>query len=257
MLGRKQNISNAQWLDAVKDIENIISKKELDKRIKSTVADIKKKTKGKKCAFAWSGGKDSLVLEHICYMAGINLCVLVICNLEYKAFLDWIEIHKPEELEIVNTGQDMKWLASHQQLLFPQNSKTAAQWFHIVQHRGQAKYYKENNLDLILLGRRKADGNYVGKGDNIYTNSQGVTRYSPLSDWSHEEILAFIHYYNVSLPPIYEWENGYYCGTHPWPARQWTGSIENGWKEIYQIDKSIVKNAAQYIPSAKEFLQNQ
>ena len=62
MLGRKQNISNAQWLDAVKDIENIISKKELDKRIKSTVADIKKKTKGKKCAFAWSGGKDSLVL---------------------------------------------------------------------------------------------------------------------------------------------------------------------------------------------------
>ena len=72
-------------------------------------------------------------------MDGINSCVLVICNLEYKAFLDWVEIHKPEELEIVNTGQDMKWLASHQQMLFPQNSKTAAQWFHIVQHRGQAK----------------------------------------------------------------------------------------------------------------------
>ncbi len=257
MLGRKQNISNSQWLDAIRDIENIISKKELDKKVKSTVSEIKKKTKGKKSAFAWSGGKDSLVLEKICYMAGITDCVLVICNLEYKAFLAWVEKNKPECLEIINTGQDMKWLINHQHMLFPQNSKTAAQWFHIVQHRGQAKYYKEHNLDMILLGRRKADGNYVGKGNNIYTNSQGVTRYSPLSDWSHEEILAFIHYYNVPLPPIYEWENGYYCGTHPWPARQWTGSIENGWKEIYQIDKSIVEDAAQYIPSAKTFLQRQ
>lgn len=257
MLGRKQNISNSEWLNAMKDIESIISKKELDKKVKSTVSEIKKKTKGKKSAFAWSGGKDSLVLEKICYMAGITDCVLVICNLEYQAFLAWVEKYKPECLEIINTGQDMKWLINHQHMLFPQNSKTAAQWFHIVQHRGQAKYYKEHNLDMILLGRRKADGNYVGKGDNIYTNSQGVTRYSPLSDWSHEEILGFIHYYNVPLPPIYEWENGYYCGTHPWPARQWTGSIENGWKEIYQIDKSIVEDAAQYIPSAKAFLQRQ
>lgn len=257
MLGRKQNISNAEWLNAMKDIESIISKKELDKKVKSTVADIKKKTKGKKSAFAWSGGKDSLVLEQICYMAGISTCVLVISNLEYQAFLEWVDTHKPAELEIINTGQNIEWLAKHPHMLFPQDSKTAAQWFHIVQHRGQAKYYKEHNLDMMLLGRRKADGNYVGKGDNIYTNSQGITRYSPLSDWSHEEILAFIHYYNVPLPPIYEWENGYYCGTHPWPARQWTGSIENGWKEVYQIDKSIVENAAQYIPSAKEFLQRQ
>ena len=107
----------------------------------------------------------------------------------------------------------------------------------------------------MLLGRRKADGNYVGKGDNIYTNGQGITRYSPLSDWSHEQILAFIHYYNVALPPFYEWKNGYYCGTHPWAARQRTCSIENGWKEVYQIDSSIVIEAAEYIQSAKDFLK--
>jgi hypothetical protein len=109
---------------------------------------------------------------------------------------------------------------------------------------------------MILLGRRKADGNYVGKGDNVYTNNKGITRYSPLSDWSHEQVLAYIHYYGVEMPPIYGWKNGYYCGTHPWPARQWTGSVENGWKEVYAIDKSIVTEAAQVIPSARDFLKS-
>lgn len=254
VLGRKQRIKASDWLAAIQNIENTVSKDKLDALIKKTVEEIRKKTEGKKSAFAWSGGKDSLVLERLCYMTDINACVLVICNLEYKAFLQWAEEHKPSELEIINTGQDMKWLAAHPGMLFPQDSKTAARWFHIVQHRGQAKYYKERNLDIILLGRRRADGNYVGKGDNIYTNAQGITRYSPLSDWSHEEILAFIHYYNVPLPPFYEWENGYCCGTHPWPARQWTG--ENGWREVYEIDSSIVIEAAKYISGAKEFLKN-
>lgn len=255
-LGRKQNIGNADWLEVVKQIETIITKDELDALVEKTVEEIRAKTKDKHVAFAWSGGKDSLVLEKICCMADIEECVLVTCNLEYKAFLKWVEKHKPKGLEIVNTGQDLKWLASHPHMLFPQDSKTAAQWFHIVQHRGQAKYYKEKALDVMLLGRRRADGNYVGKGDNIYTNSQGVTRYSPLSDWTHEQVLAFIHYYKVEMPPIYGWINGYYCGTHPWAARQWTGSIENGWKEVYSIDKSIVKEAANYIASAKKFLES-
>ena len=168
------------------------------------------------------------------------------CDLEYIAFLDWVEEHKPEKLEVINTGQNMEWLLKHEQMLFPQNSTLAAQWFHIVQHRGQAKYYKAKSLDMLLLGRRRSDGNYVGKG---------ITRYSPLADWSHEDILAYIHYYKVPMPPIYDWQNGYLCGTHPWPARQWTGSIENGWKEVYEIDSSIVDEAAQHIQSAKEFLE--
>nr|DAH27213.1 MAG TPA: 3'-phosphoadenosine 5'-phosphosulfate sulfotransferase [Caudoviricetes sp.] len=256
ILGRKQRIKNSEWLNAMENIESLVSKKDLESLVKKTVADIKRKTKGKKAAFAWSAGKDSLVLGQICHMAGINACVLVVCNLEYPAFLKWVEANKPPELEIINTGQDLRWLSNHPHMLFPQDSKTAAQWFHIVQHRGQARYYKDHELDVLLLGRRRADGNYVGKGENIYTNGQGVTRYSPLSEWSHEQVLAFIHYYNVALPPIYEWKNGYLCGTHPWAARQWTGSVENGWKEVYEIDRSVVKEAAEHIPSAKAFLES-
>lgn len=228
----------------------------MDQLANETVEKIEKKTRGQKSAYAWSGGKDSLVLGDICRKAGIIPCVLVICDLEYRAFMEWVEAHKPPELAIINTGQDLKWLAAHQHMLFPQTSKHASQWFQIVQHRGQAKYFKEHGLDMLLLGRRRADGNYVGKGDDIYTNRQGITRYSPLSDWTHEQILAYVHYHALEMPPIYGWKNGYQCGTHPWPARQWTGSVENGWAEIQEIDGSIVEEAAEHIESAKSFLRS-
>lgn len=254
MLGKKQRIGNEDWIRSMEIIEESVSRKDLDALVKKTVKEIKTITKEKKAAVAWSGGKDSLVLAGICAMSGIEDSVLVVSNLEYPAFTEWVETNKPEKLTIINTGQDLAWLAKHPQFLFPQNSSIAAQWFHIVQHRGQAKYYKDNALDMLLLGRRRADGNYVGKGSNIYTDGKGVTRYSPLADWSHEAVLAYIHYYEVSMPPIYGWKNGYLCGTHPWPARQWTGNEENGWREVYDIDCSIVESAAEVIPGAKVFL---
>lgn len=196
ILGRKQKISNDAWLKAMEQIEDLVSKQELDEKVRQTVKDIKATTGGKKAAVAWSGGKDSLVLADVCRQAGIEDSVLVVSNLEYKAFTDWVDANKPPKLEIINTGQDLEWLTKHPQMLFPQDSGTAAQWFHIVQHRGQAKYYKEHDLNMLLLGRRRADGNYVGKGSNIYTDGKGVTRFSPLADWSHEEVLAYIHYYH-------------------------------------------------------------
>lgn len=255
-LGKKQRIKNEDWIIALKNIEKAVSRERIDTLAEDTIERVRKTTLGKRVAYAWSGGKDSLVLGDIARKAGIIPCVLVISNLEYQAFTEWVEAHKPPELTIINTGQDMKWLAEHQEMLFPQDSRYASRWFQIVQHKGQEQYYKDNDLDILLLGRRKADGNYVGRGENIYTNSKGITRYSPLSDWSHEDILAYIHYNNIEMPPIYDWKNGFLCGTHPWPARQWTENIENAWKEVFQIDSSIVLDAAEYFESARIFLDN-
>ena len=169
MLGRKQSVrNNEDWKNALDHIEETVSKKELDSLVKKTVKDIKEKCKGKKAAYAWSAGKDSLVLGEICEKAGIDQSVLVRCNLEYPAFIAWIEQNKPSGLEVINTGQDMEWLKKHPDMLFPDKSNKAAQWFHIVQHRGQARYYKEHQLEILLLGRRKADGNYVGKDNAFY-----------------------------------------------------------------------------------------
>lgn len=256
VLGRKQTSSHEEWLQVMGNIERIVPKRELDNLLDRSVEDVKKKTKGKKTAFAWSGGKDSIALQGVMERAGIEECLMGMSNLEYPEFLQWVTDYMPDGLEIINTGQDLEWLARNQQMLFPQDSNTAAKWFKIIQHTAQAKYYEKHNLDMIILGRRKADGNYIGKGNNVYTNREGVTRYSPIADWTHEHILAYLHYYYPNpLPPFYSWPRGYRCGTHSWPARQWCKGIRDGWREIFSINPSIVQQASQYIPSAKTFLE--
>lgn len=251
---RKQTTVESDWINAIDNIENIISREQMNQLIDRTVNDILLKTNNKKAAYSWSGGKDSIALRYVCELAGVAESVFVYCDLEYNAFMKWVYQNKPHGCEMINTGQDLIWLSKHQNMLFPQDSKTAAKWFKIVQHTGQERYYKEHNLDMLLLGRRKADGNFVGRRNNIYTNQKGITRFSPIADWTHEEVLACIHYFNLPLPPIYGWKNGYICGTHNWAARQWTGSISNGWKEVYDIDPTIVVEASKYIESAGEFL---
>jgi|AATF01.1.fsa_nt_gi GMP synthase, PP-ATPase domain/subunit len=143
VLGRKQRIKNSDWVDVFEKIEQSVTKKELDCLVEKTIKDIKKKAKGKKAAYAWSGGKDSLVLGEICQRAGITPCVLVICNLEYKAFIEWVDEHKPPELSVINTGQDMKWLAAHPHMLFPQDSKYASQWFRLSSIEGRRNITKK------------------------------------------------------------------------------------------------------------------
>lgn len=251
---KKQSTTESDWLEAIRTIESIVSKEKLDALIEKTVLDIQNKTRGKRAAYSWSGGKDSIALGYVCELAGISECVFVHCNLEYDAFMSWILQNKPCGCEMINTGQDLLWLSKHKSMLFPQDSATAAKWFKIVQHKGQEIYYKNHSLDMLLLGRRKADGNFVGRGSNIYTNNKGITRFSPLADWKHEDVLACIHYFNLPVPPIYGWKNGYLCGTHNWAARQWTGNENNGWAEVYEIESEIVYEASKYFNGAKEFL---
>lgn len=242
VLGRKQNIDNSAWIEAMEHIEEYVSRPELDDLVMRTISEICDVVGDRKAAYAWSAGKDSIVLGHICEAAGIHDSMMAVTDLEYPEFLAWAEENAPGGCEIINTGQNLDWLRKHMDMLFPEDSKKAAQWFHIVQHRAQAKYYRTHRLDMLLLGRRRADGNYVGKGSNIYTNAgEGVTRYSPLADWPHEAILAYIHYHKLPLPSIYGWKNGYLCGTHPWPARQWTKG--HGWEEIAEIDPELAENA--------------
>lgn len=251
---RKQNTSEREWRETLENIGQIVSHAQIDDLMARTVNDIQQKTRGKRAAYSWSGGKDSIALQKVCELAGVKDCVFVYCDLEYQAFMDWVVKHKPTNCEMINTHQDMNWLAKHPKMLFPQDSDTAGRWFEIVQHTGQEQYYRRHGLDIIILGRRLADGNFVGRGDNIYTNAQGITRYSPLAAWSHEDVLACIHYYGLPLPPIYDWKNGYLCGTHNWAERQWTGSIENGWREVFEIEPEIVYRASQYFASARDFL---
>lgn len=74
-LGRKQNIKNEAWVEAIEKIESLVSLEELDALADSTIADIREKTSGKTAAYAWSAGKDSIVLGALCEAAGVTDCM--------------------------------------------------------------------------------------------------------------------------------------------------------------------------------------
>ena len=255
VLGRKQRSTHEDWLDVLANIEQYVSKAEIDTLIERTAADIRKVIgSGDGVAFAWSGGKDSQAVRFVMESNGIaTQCLLGMCNLEYPAFLQWATDNMPADLEIVNTGQDLNWLAAHPEMLFPQNATIAAKWFHMVQHTAQERYFKKYNLRMLIMGRRRLEGNYVGE-NGVYTTSKGITRFSPVRDWQHEDILALVYYYKLPLPPFYGWPRGFRVGSGAWPARQWCNGIQDGWREIAIIDRSIVEQAAPFIDSAYEFL---
>ena len=64
-LGRKQNISNQAWLDAVATIEDTISREQLDELTAATVEDIRATVEGKRTSYAWSAGKDKIGRAHV------------------------------------------------------------------------------------------------------------------------------------------------------------------------------------------------
>lgn len=242
-------------------LENVRERLQEDQDFEKRIVELRKQARdrikrhisGKKVVVSWSGGKDSIVLEHICRDLGLKKNFWVRCNLEYKQVIDWIRENAPEDLEIVNTGQDLEWLSKNQHLLFPQHAEVASVWFKQVQNTGQQWFFEENNLDMILVGRRTKDGNDPGE-EGMDIDEHDVVRYAPIYDWHHEDVLAYMEYFDIDWPPFYFWANGFQVGTGPWAAREYTDSIQNGWREVYEIEPKIVARAAYYIDSAAEFL---
>lgn len=253
ILGRKKATSEEAWQYAVSHIEELVTRAEILVETERTVELIRDTVAGKRAAYAWSGGKDSIVLGDLCRRAGVERCVFAHTELEYPTFLEWCFEHLPPNCDVINTGQNIDWLLEHPEMLFP-NAKDQQRWYQIVQRRAFTEYFFKNDLDLIIVGHRKADGNVVGENGLLKKNS-GETRWSPIADWSHEMVFAYIHYNRLATPPIYGWKDGYKCGTHPWASRMGMKTVEQGWSEVYDIDPSIVINAAQRIESAKYFLE--
>ena len=109
-------------------------------------------------------------------------------------------------------------------------------------------------------GRRLKDGNQCGNIENNFiVNKNGYDVFSPLGAWNNEQLLAYIKYNNLDLPPFYKYDRGFLIGSiamGEWTERAVLDKTENEvWDELYLIDKSIVINASKVLTSAKKYLE--
>lgn len=249
---KKQRATHADFQRAHDEALVIADARAVEALAARTVADIREFCTGRRCAIAWSGGKDSIALAELCREAGVTDGVIVVCDLEYPAFTRWVADHRPVGVDVINTGLDLRWLGDHPDMLFPSSSKTSVKWFAKVQWAGQAQYQREKNLDVLCLGRRAQEGNMTGT-DGVYESS-GVLRFSPLVHWRFEDVIAFLRLRGIALPPFYGWPRGWNVGTGPWAKRK-APTHEQAWREIDAIDRTIVEAAAPYLESARKWIE--
>jgi len=251
----KHFLTTQDWLRTIAHIEEIISREEMELLVQKTRAEITEYTSNQKCGIAWSGGKDSQVVRYLCEPLGITSSVICISDLEYPAFVRWVSQYGPKDLYRWNPGYNLTWLAAHQSFLFPTDHKQFHPWMPAFNWLGQEVFFQQDQLDIILCGRRKADNNYAGPNKNgSYVTRKGTHRYSPIFSWSHEELLAFLHYNRIPLPPVYNYVDGWMVATGPWPKRIVPNYFQ-GWQEVYQNDPSVVHNAASSFISAQLYLE--
>lgn len=254
VLGRKQCSRNEDWLRAWERIEELISPEEVSSFAAAAREEIRATTDGKRAAYAYSAGKDSIVLADLCEAVGIGTGYFAYCDLDYPAFVRWVRENKPTGVQMMHTGVNLDWLRKHQDLIFAEGPE-GQYWHQISQRRPFSRMFFDNGLDLLLVGHRRMDGNFCGPRGYVRKLS-GEVRFSPLRDWPHEALLGYLHYHDLALPPIYGWKDGWVQGTHAWPEREFCShDMRKGYWEVYEIDPEIVTQAARVIPSARRFLE--
>ena len=124
VLGRKQKYTSDElWHDAVAHIEQLISADECETFAAAAINRITDAAAGKNAGYAWSGGKDSLVLADLCQRAGVTQSALFLTKLEFPAFESWLLENKPDGCEVLRFDFDLDYLTAHPELIFPKGKE--------------------------------------------------------------------------------------------------------------------------------------
>lgn len=262
MLKKKQGVKdNNEWLKAFETCTALHSREHINRLTAKTIDRIRRiANRYNNICSGWIAGKDSLVLDHILKKSLIPYTPIMWRGVnEWSCMKEWIEENKPKNIifEIIDKF-DFPFLEKHPDYLFCKGN--TRQLLMAEKWKRQNQDIKKHHFDLFIVGRRLKDGNQCGNKENDYTvKKDGYTVFSPLADWTHEELLAYIRYNGISLPPFYKFKRGFLIGSIA--MGEWTEyacldkTEDEVWFEIYEIEKGLITNAAKHLTSAKEFLR--
>ena len=261
-LGRKQNSKNEDWIEAWENCDRIIDKQRIQEITNQAVTRIKivAALNGfKRFGYAWSGGKDSIVLYDVIRKSEVDIVggVLALYEHEFPEFIEWIYENKPSDLFIFQTKAFTdEFLNEHPEYLFPMETKYKDAYLP-PRWKVQNNFIKDKRIDCMILGRRLADGNNCGKReDGFLSKSKQGCKLNPIADWTHEEVLAYIKHNNLPLPPTYFYENGFKAGTQAWTEkRRINGHFFETFDLLMSIDPRIVESVRGKLRIADEYFE--
>lgn len=242
--------------------DEIVSKERVDELEKRAIQLIKEVCpKYKNVCVGYSAGKESLV---VLLLMQKSLCqhtpVIWQTIFQWTSVMKWLEANKPAGLVTVTIERpSWKDLEEKPSLLFP-STPDDNNWWMSKKWIAQKRYFKENGVDLFVTGRRIGDGNNCGKKENNYVrNAKLYDVFSPVSEWSEEELFAYMIYNGLKLPPNYETLNGFLQGSGAWAERMCYGNtaatVKEQWDIVYQEDANIVIEASKYLTAARQYLE--
>lgn len=237
---RKRLENLAYFKRLYENAHNEISKAQCSELIKRTADEIASVSAGERVVYAWSGGKDSVVLEHCLRMVGNYAGVCVATQLEYPCVADFMQRERPRGVEIVQTSHDLQWLRANPRMLFPSDSRTKSEWLRIVQHKHTDDFAKRAGATMLVFGRRTEDGN-VMKG-KVYSVEGKARRYNPLKDFTHVQVWAIMQHFGLAEYPLY--------GLHATSLVTGTGAWaqEPSWQVVRETDEQLYNQVRGYFP---------
>lgn len=258
-LKSKSAYSNADVQRVWETITEYVTEDEAARAVEEAAAETRTVLDGRpdQAVYGWSGGKDSIALQIVMERAGVRRALLgTIPQLEFQSYMRWVDEHRPDGLvHIPNNEITPAWLArpGNDRYLFPTSSSDGYKWTMLGTRRAQHLYQREHGPTLQIYGRRTMDGNSIPATPYGIHKTSRLTSYCPLRAWSHELVLAVIHYNRRPLPPVYGFPDGWKTGTGSWPGRR-VGDRDASFAQTYSIEPDRLHEAAPHLPAAADWL---
>lgn len=187
----KKGVVNSVYVEAYKTPP--ISKIDVDVLLMNTVSFIKSQIKvSNNPVISYSAGKDGVVLDFIINSVmntKMKKFTVISKGLEYDFMSDFTK-----DCDIIYTDFNIDNTFNDDNFLKTNILGSGFAYY----NKKQDKYIRDNDVDMCFYGRRTADSNTVRS--KSYKRKDGLIVVNPLKDWTNDELISFIRYYNVKLP---------------------------------------------------------